>query len=86
VQLAYAIGIAKPFSIYVNSFGTGAVPDSKLETIIADNFDLTPGGMITRFGLLSGSVYRRIPKTFFMDDYKWEKTDMVKQLKQAAAK
>jgi len=85
VQLAYAIGIAKPFSIYVNTFGTGVIPDSKLEKIIETNFDLTPGGMITRFGLLNGNVYRGIPKTLFMDGYKWEKTDMVKQLKKAAA-
>ncbi len=86
VQLAYAIGIAKPFSIYVNTFGTGVVPDSKLEQVIEDLFDLTPGGMITRFGLLNGNVYRGIPKTFFMDGYKWEKTDMAKQVQKAAAK
>lgn len=83
VQLAYAIGIAKPFSIYVNTFGTGVTTDGKLEKIIENNFDLTPGGMITRFGLLNSSVYRSIPKTLFMDGYKWEKTDMVKQLKKA---
>jgi S-adenosylmethionine synthetase len=84
VQLAYAIGIAQPFSIYVNTFGTGTISDEKLEKIIEGLFDLTPEGMIERFGLLKSDIYRKIPRTFFMDDYRWEKTDMVKQLQKAA--
>jgi S-adenosylmethionine synthetase len=84
VQLAYAIGIAKPFSIYVNTFGTGGISDEKLEKIIEAIFDLTPEGMIERFGLLKSDIYRKIPRTFFMDDYRWEKTDMIKQLQKAA--
>ena len=84
VQLAYAIGIAQPFSVYVNTFGTGKISDEKLEKIIERNFDLTPAGMIEKFGLLSGDIYRRIPRTFFMDNYRWEKTDMVKKLQKAA--
>ncbi|MFO7569443.1 MAG: methionine adenosyltransferase [Smithellaceae bacterium] len=84
VQLAYAIGIAKPFSIYVNTFGTGKVADDRLEKIIEQNFDLTPQGMIEKFGLLNGNLYRKIPRTFFMDKYAWEKTDKVKDLKAAA--
>ncbi|HPC85118.1 MAG TPA: methionine adenosyltransferase [Smithellaceae bacterium] len=83
VQLAYAIGIADPFSIYVNTFGTGKIPDDRLEKIIGDLFDLTPEGMIENFKLLDGGIYRRIPRTFFMDDYCWEKTDMVKALQKA---
>jgi S-adenosylmethionine synthetase len=83
VQLAYAIGIADPFSIYVNTFGTGKIPDDQLEKIIGDLFDLTPEGMIENFKLLDGGIYRRIPRTFFMDDYCWEKTDMVKTLQKA---
>lgn len=84
VQLAYAIGIAKPFSIYVNTFGTGDIPDEKLEVLIGKLFDLTPAGMIQRFDLLNGDLYRRIPRTLFMDNYPWEKTDMVKKLKKEA--
>jgi S-adenosylmethionine synthetase len=84
VQLAYAIGIAQPFSIYVNTFGTGIISDEKLEKIIEAIFDLTPEGMIERFGLLKSDIYRKIPRTLFMDDYRWEKTDMVKQLQKAA--
>jgi S-adenosylmethionine synthetase len=86
VQLAYAIGIASPFSVYVNTFGTGTIPEEKLEKIIEQGFDLTPAGMIQQFKLLNGDVYRKIPRTFFMDDYRWEKTDSVKKLQKAAAK
>jgi S-adenosylmethionine synthetase len=86
VQLAYAIGIACPFSIYVNTFGTGKISDKKLEGIIEKLFDLTPAGMIDRFDLLNSDIYRRIPRTLFMDNYPWEKTDMVKQLKKEAGK
>jgi S-adenosylmethionine synthetase len=84
VQLAYAIGIAQPFSIYVNTFGTGTISDEKLEKIIEGLFDLTPEGMIERFGLLKSDIYRKIPRTLFLDDYRWEKADMVKQLQKAA--
>lgn len=85
VQLAYAIGVARPFSIYVNTFGTGKLPDRKLGKIIDRLFDLTPAGMIERFDLLNSDIYRKIPITLFLDDYPWEKTDMVKKL-QAATK
>ncbi len=84
VQLAYAIGIAEPFSIYVNTFGTGRIADDRLEKVIQDTFDLTPEGMIEKFNLLDGDIYRKIPRTFFMDNYRWEKTDMVKTLRKAA--
>ena len=84
IQLAYAIGIAKPFNVYVNTFGTGRLPDRELSEIIGRLFDFTPAGMIQRFDLLKGDVYRRIPSTFFLDRYNWEKTDMVGPLKQAA--
>jgi len=84
VQLAYAIGIARPISVYVNTFGTGILPDKKLVSLAKDCFDLTPKGMIETFQLLKGDIYRRIPKTFFLDDYPWEKTDKVNALKKAA--
>jgi S-adenosylmethionine synthetase len=84
VQLAYAIGIAKPFSIYVNTFGTGKIADEKLGKLIEKLFDLTPAGMIKKFDLLNSDIYRRIPRTLFLDNYPWEKTDMVKALKKEA--
>lgn len=84
VQLAYAIGVAKPMSIYVNTFNTGKIPDEELSIIVEKLFDFTPKGMIERFDLLNGDIYRKIPKTLFMDDYAWEKTDMAGKLSQEA--
>jgi S-adenosylmethionine synthetase len=46
VQIAYAIGVARPVSIMVQTFGTGAIPDERLEKIVGDVFDLTPRGII----------------------------------------
>jgi len=71
-------------SIYINTFGTGVMPDKELGKIVETVFDFTPGGMIERFELLNGDIYRKIPTTLFMDDYPWEKTDMVEDLKKEA--
>lgn len=84
IQIAYAIGIAKPMSVYVNTFGTGVMPDEKLSAIVDRVFDFTPRGMIEKFDLLSGEVYRKIARNLFMDEYAWEKTDMVDILKKEA--
>ena len=84
IQLAYAIGVAKPLSIYVNTFGTGKIADEKMAKIVSEIFDLTPRGMIESFRLLDSSIYRRIPRTFFLDNYLWEKTDYAATLKKEA--
>jgi S-adenosylmethionine synthetase len=84
VQLAYAIGVARPMSVYVNTFGSGVMADSRLAGIVEEVFDFTPRGMIERFDLLNGDIYRKLPKTLFMDDYPWEKTDKIKDLKKVA--
>ncbi|MDO9527556.1 MAG: methionine adenosyltransferase domain-containing protein [Syntrophales bacterium] len=84
VQLAYAIGVARPMSIYVDTFRTGIVPDRKIDDVVGDVFDLTPRGMIEHFDLLNGDIYRKLPKTLFMDDYIWEKTDKIDEVKEAA--
>ena len=84
VQLAYAIGIAKPMSIYVNTFGTGLIADMKLADIMEKVFDFTPRGMIEKFDLLNGDVYRKIAKNLFMGDYEWERTDKAETLKREA--
>ena len=83
IQIAYAIGIARPISIYVNTFGTGVISDNKINVLIKEYFDLSPRGMIEKLDLLRGDIYRKLPRTLFMDDYVWEKTDMVESLKQA---
>jgi S-adenosylmethionine synthetase len=84
VQLAYAIGVAKPMSIYINTFGTGVLSDNKLSQLVEKVFDFTPKWMIEKFDLLNGKVYRKMAKTLFLDDYEWEKTDMVDTLKKEA--
>jgi len=84
VQLAYAIGVARPMSIYVDTFRTGTIPDRKIGDVVGDVFDLTPRGMIEHFDLLNGDVYRKLSRTLFMDDYLWEKTDKVDDVKEAA--
>ncbi|MEI7637113.1 MAG: methionine adenosyltransferase [Syntrophus sp. (in: bacteria)] len=84
IQVAYAIGIAKPISIYVNTFGSGQIGDDKLGKMIAEIFDLTPRGMIENFDLLNSRTYKKIPRTLFMDDFPWEKADKVEALKTAA--
>jgi len=85
IQIAYAIGIARPISVYINTFGTGKISDNKFNMLIKEYFDLSPRGMIEKFDLLKGDIYRKLPKTLFLDDYAWEKTDMVEALKQAVA-
>lgn len=81
IQIAYAIGMARPMSVYVNTFGSGVMPDEKLSAIVDRVFDFTPRGMIEKFDLLNGDVYRKIARNLFMDDFAWEKTDMVDILK-----
>ncbi len=51
IQLAYAIGIAQPVSVHVETFGTGAVPDQRIEKVVADVFDFSPRGIIERLRL-----------------------------------
>lgn len=85
VQLAYAIGIARPLSVNVNTFGTGSVPDEKLARIVAKLFDFTPKGLIESFDLLKGDLYRRIAVTLFMDDFPWERADRAAELRKEAA-
>jgi S-adenosylmethionine synthetase len=84
LQVSYAIGIARPFSIYVNTFGTGIIPDRKISEIIFELFDLKPAAMIEKFKLLDGGIYRKLTKSFFLDDYAWEKTDMIRKIRRAA--
>jgi len=85
VQLAYAIGIAEPISLFVLTFGTGLYPDEEIAEKVQKIFDLTPRGFIEKFDLLDGDIYRRVPKTLFLDDYAWENTDMVEDIKRAFA-
>ncbi len=89
IQLAYAIGVAEPVSVMVDSFGTGKLPDDKLALLVRENFDLTPAGIIN--GLeLRRPIYRKVAAYGHFGrtdvDVPWEKTDKVDQLKKAFAK
>jgi S-adenosylmethionine synthetase len=95
VQLSYAIGVARPTSVLVETFGTGKVPDEVLLKLVEENFELRPAGIIQTFDL-RGLPAKRGGR-FFQDtaayghfgrndlDLPWEATDKVEVLKAAAA-
>lgn len=84
IQLAYAIGVAKPVSVRVDTFGTGVVSDEKLEEAVNKTFDLRPAAIIRDLDL-RWPIYRQVAAYghFGRDDLNlsWEKTDRVDQLK-----
>ena len=83
VQLAYAIGVAKPVSINVNTFGTGKVADEVLEQAVEKVFDLRPTAIIRSLDLRR-PIYRKLAAYGHMGredlDVNWEKTDKVDAL------
>jgi S-adenosylmethionine synthetase len=91
IQLSYAIGVAKPLSIYVDLHGTGKVDEAKLEKALAEVMDLTPRGIRTHLDLnkpiyAKTSAYGHFGRKPGRDgSFSWEKTDLVKALKQAVA-
>ena len=88
VQLAYAIGVAKPVSIMVDTFGTGTVADEKIEQAVEKVFDLTPAAIIRDLDLRK-PIYRKLAAYGHMGredlGVKWENTDRVEALKAAVA-
>ncbi len=74
IQLSYAIGVAKPISIYVNTFGTGTIPESEIAEIIYNKFDLTPRGIINYLDL-QNPIYRKTTNYghFGKEYLSWEK-------------
>src|SRR5579885_2744937 len=89
LQLAYAIGVAKPLSIYIDTHGTGKVPEDKLEKAAAEAFDLTPRGIRKHLDLnrpiyARTSAYGHFGRTPDNEGgFSWEKTDLVEPLKRA---
>jgi S-adenosylmethionine synthetase len=85
VQLAYAIGVAEPVSIFVDTHGTGKVADEELSHIIRKTVDLTPRGIITRLQLKQ-PVYRKTAAYghFGRPEFSWEQLDLVADLQKAA--
>jgi S-adenosylmethionine synthetase len=81
VQVAYAIGVADPVSINVNTYGTGKVDDMVLAKAIADTFDMTPSGIISRFELKKPGFRKTAAYGHFgRNEFTWEKLDYVDRL------
>ena len=87
VQLAYAIGVAEPVSVMVNTFGTGTVPEERLVEVIRATFNLTPKGMIETLKLRR-PIYRKTAAYGHFgrteETFTWEATDKAKIIKEAA--
>jgi S-adenosylmethionine synthetase len=87
VQLAYAIGVAEPVSVMVNSFGTGKVEDQRLGELVREHFLLTPAGMIKSLDLRR-PIYRKTAAFGHFgrteDTFTWEATDKAEALREAA--
>ena len=82
VQLAYAIGVAEPVSVRVDSFGTGVIPEEQMTELLRKTVDMTPAGIIRRFDLRR-PIYAATAANghFGVEDRPWEKTDLADELK-----
>ena len=87
LQVAYAIGMAHPVSVYVNTYGTGIIDDDSLAKVVREVFDLRPKAIIDHLHLAS-PIYRRTSNYghFGKEGFSWEETDMVEQVKYAVEK
>ena len=90
VQVAYAIGMAQPVSVLVDTFGTGVLPDEKLADVVRENFDLRPAEIIRVLGL-KNPIYRltasygHFGRPAHGGFFTWERTDRVDALKRSAS-
>ena len=87
LQVAYAIGVAEPVSIMVETFGTGKVPNAKLEDLVRRHFDFTPAGIIKTLDLRR-PIYKKTAAYGHFGrsepEFSWERTDRVKDLRDDA--
>jgi S-adenosylmethionine synthetase len=87
VQLAYAIGIAEPVSLYVNTFGSGKIPEKDIEELVRKYFNMKPLGIISQLNL-KRPIYRKTATYGHFGrnepEFTWEKTDKAEILKKAA--
>ena len=87
VELAYAIGVEQPVSVFVDTFGTGKIADTDISAIVNDLFDLSPAGIIKTLDLRR-PIYRQVAALGHIGrtdiDLPWEKTDRVEDIKKAA--
>ena len=90
IQLSYAIGIAEPLSVYVDTHGTGTVDEAKLEAVLPQLVRLTPKGIREHLGLnkpiyAATAAYGHFGRDAEGDRFTWERTDLAEKLKQAVA-
>ena len=87
LQVAYAIGMAHPVSVYVNTYGTGVIDDDSLAKVVREVFDLRPKAIIDKLNLAS-PIYRKTSNYghFGKEGFSWEETDMIEAVKQAVEK
>ena len=86
IQVSYAIGVSEPTSISVNTFGTGKLSDEEIVTLVRDNFDLRPRGLIEMLNLRRPIYQETASYGHFgreLENFTWEKTDKVADLKKA---
>ncbi len=87
VQVAYAIGVAQPVSIMVNTFGTGKLPEERFSSLVRETFDMRPSAIIDQLDLLR-PIYRKTAAYGHfgreLPEFTWEKTDKAALLKQKA--
>ncbi len=85
VQIAYAIGVAEPVSLLVNTFGTGTISDEKISRAVRQTFDCRPGMIIRELDLLK-PIYKSTAAYghFGRAEFRWEQTDRVEALADAA--
>ena len=87
VQLAYAIGVAEPVSLYVNTFGSSKIPEKEIEELVRKNFNMKPSGIISQLDL-KRPIYRKTAAYGHFGrnepEFTWEKTDKADVLKKAA--
>ena len=87
LQVAYAIGMAHPVSVYVNTFGTGVIDDDSLAKVVREVFDLRPKAIIDHLHL-AAPIDRKTSNYghFGKEGFSWEETDMIEEVKQAVEK
>ena len=87
IQIAYAIGVAQPVSVHVDSFGTGVIPDTRIAELVIKHFDLRPKGIVQMLDLLQPvyqqtAAYGHFGRT--EKGFTWERTDKAELLREAA--
>jgi S-adenosylmethionine synthetase len=86
IQISYAIGMAQPISVFVNTFGTGKLPDEEILELVKKHFDLRPKAIIEHLQLLR-PIYRKTAVFGHFGredpDFTWERTDKAEELGKA---